>query len=318
MDFLNAMARASWGFIRNQDDRYGVKVVAEEAISLKWQVDEYSYSVPGNFRRLKELGFETREELARFFEFLPALVEVTEYDLDEIATLLNAVEPPLAGPGVHRAERSRTSRGRGWTTCTTTATSRIRCHRSIAIRRDFCLQRCATSAAPEPLAARNYGPKDRFDYLPADRRAHGLSPRCATGPAASRSSRWRIWRASPLTRSTPDAADLGDRGRRLEACAADADRSARTISAVREITWPSRSYLIAIIANLATAWLLVSVATRLIGNPVLRWIVRYGAWTWVTLRILQVDDEARDLLESIALNLGRCACRSGRSCRPPS
>ncbi|PZX17532.1 putative glycoside hydrolase-like family 5 (GHL5) protein [Palleronia aestuarii] len=99
MDFLNATARANWGFIRNQDDRYGVKVVAEEAISLKWQVDSYSYSVPGNFRRLKELGFETRSDLARFFEFLPALVDVTEYDLDHIAKLLNGVEPPLAGPG---------------------------------------------------------------------------------------------------------------------------------------------------------------------------------------------------------------------------
>ncbi len=98
MDFLNATARASWGFIRNQDDKYGVKVVAEEAISLKWQVDEYSYSVPGAFRWLKELGFETREDLARFLEFLPALVEVTDYDLNTIATLLNAVEPPLAGP----------------------------------------------------------------------------------------------------------------------------------------------------------------------------------------------------------------------------
>ncbi len=98
MDFLNARARASWGFIRNQDDTYGVKVVAEEAISLKWQVDEYSYSRPGNFWRLKEMGFETREDLHRFFEFLPALVEVTEYDLGTIATLLNAVEPKLAGP----------------------------------------------------------------------------------------------------------------------------------------------------------------------------------------------------------------------------
>lgn len=98
MDFLNATARASWGFIRNQDDRYGVKVVAEEAISLKWQVDEYSYSVPGNFRRLKELGFETRDDLARFFEFLPALVDVTDYDLETIANLLNAVEPRLTGP----------------------------------------------------------------------------------------------------------------------------------------------------------------------------------------------------------------------------
>ena len=30
-------------------------------------------------------------------EFLPALVEVTEYNLDEIARLLTASEPPLAG-----------------------------------------------------------------------------------------------------------------------------------------------------------------------------------------------------------------------------
>ncbi len=98
MDFLNATARANWGFIRNQDDRYGVKVVAEEAISLKWQVDEYSYSRPTFFRRLKEMGYETRADLARFLEFLPALVEVTDYDLDEISRLLNAVEPELAGP----------------------------------------------------------------------------------------------------------------------------------------------------------------------------------------------------------------------------
>ncbi len=98
MDFLNACARASWGFIRNQDDRWGVKVVAEESVSLNWQVDDYNYSLPSSFRRLKELGFETRADLARFMEFLPALVEVTDYDLDVIANLLNRVEPPLAGP----------------------------------------------------------------------------------------------------------------------------------------------------------------------------------------------------------------------------
>ena len=103
MDFLGAMARASWGFIRNQDDRWGVKVVAEEAISLKWQVDENAYAAGANFRRLKAMGFATREELARFLEFLPALVEVTEYDLDEIARLLAASEPPLAGPAFDAA-----------------------------------------------------------------------------------------------------------------------------------------------------------------------------------------------------------------------
>lgn len=98
MDFLNAMARASWGFIRNQDDQWGVKIVAEEAISFTWQVDPYSYSAHGNFLRLKEMGFATHEALARFFDILPGLVEVTEYDLTVIAKLLNAVDPPLDGP----------------------------------------------------------------------------------------------------------------------------------------------------------------------------------------------------------------------------
>ncbi|MEM6744753.1 MAG: glucosylglycerol hydrolase, partial [Pseudomonadota bacterium] len=98
MDFLNAAARASWGFIRNQDDRYGVKIMAEEAISLHWQVDDYSYSLPGSFSRLKDLGFETRDDLDRFCKLLPALVEATDYDLDVIAKLLGAVDPPLAGP----------------------------------------------------------------------------------------------------------------------------------------------------------------------------------------------------------------------------
>lgn len=65
MDFLNARSRASRVFTRNQDDRYGVKVVGKEAISFKCQVDEYSYSIPANFRHLKALDFETREELAR-------------------------------------------------------------------------------------------------------------------------------------------------------------------------------------------------------------------------------------------------------------
>jgi hypothetical protein len=146
MDFLNAMARASWGFIRNQDDRYGVKVVAEEAISLKWQVDEYSYSVPGNFRRLKEMGFETREELARFFEIPAGAGRGDRIRSDEIARLLNASSRRLPGRSIH-AGPSRTSPAPGWTTCTTTATSRIRSRRSMRIRlRSACM--CAISGGP--------------------------------------------------------------------------------------------------------------------------------------------------------------------------
>jgi len=80
-----------------------VKVVAEEAISLNWQVDTYTYSEPGNFRRMKDLGFANRDTLARFFVILPALVEATDYDLDVMAELLNEVEPPLDDPTPYAA-----------------------------------------------------------------------------------------------------------------------------------------------------------------------------------------------------------------------
>ncbi|WP_323768872.1 mechanosensitive ion channel family protein [Marinovum sp.] len=73
---------------------------------------------------------------------------------------------------------------------------------------------------------------------------------------------------------------------------------------MREITWPSRSYLLAIFANLAAAWLFVVFATRLIDNPLLRSTVRYGAWIWVTLSILGLTEDSQRLLESMAITLG--------------
>ncbi|WP_232829287.1 glucosylglycerol hydrolase [Tropicimonas sp. IMCC34043] len=180
MDFLNATARASWGFIRNQDDRYGVKVVAEEAISLKWQVDAYSYSVPGSFRWLKELGFETRNDLARFMEFLPALVEVTEYDLETIATLLNAVEPPLAGPSPVTVEALKQI-ARAWMDdmheyCNVShSLSKLDPQQIGAMRklREFRLA--------NPWLRQNFGPEDHFRYAePIDGRtlfvAHRKGP----------------------------------------------------------------------------------------------------------------------------------------------
>ncbi len=73
---------------------------------------------------------------------------------------------------------------------------------------------------------------------------------------------------------------------------------------MREVTWPSRSYLLLIIANLALAWLIVSFAARLIANPLVRGIVRYGAWIWITLRILGLTDETEGILDGIGLQLG--------------
>ena len=81
---------------------------------------------------------------------------------------------------------------------------------------------------------------------------------------------------------------------------------------MREITWPtplnfhwpSRSRLLGVVANLSLAWLIVTFATRLIGNPLVRSIVRYGAWVWVTLRITGLQDQAINALDAVAFEMG--------------
>ncbi|QFT91583.1 putative MscS family protein.1 precursor [Roseovarius sp. THAF9] len=73
---------------------------------------------------------------------------------------------------------------------------------------------------------------------------------------------------------------------------------------MQEVTWPSRSYLIGVMASLATAWLFIAIITRLIGNAFLRGIVRYAAWTWVTLSILGLTEDTIQILDSAAVNMG--------------
>ena len=77
-----------------------------------------------------------------------------------------------------------------------------------------------------------------------------------------------------------------------------------TVLIMREITWPSRSYLLGIVAQLASAWLGIALATRLVSNAFLRALLRYGAWTWVTLSILGLTDETRRLLDTIGFSVG--------------
>ena len=95
MDFINASMRAPWGFIRNTDDRYSVKVVSEEARWMYWRVDEASFSRDVSFPRLKARGFTDLDQLRRFLDTLDYLVQATHYDLDAMVRLLNAMSPPL-------------------------------------------------------------------------------------------------------------------------------------------------------------------------------------------------------------------------------
>lgn len=98
MDFINAAMRAPWSFIRNTDDRWGVKVVSEESRFLDWIMTETLFARKVVFPRLKKLGFDGLEELRRFMKSLDNVVRMTDYDLPVMAKLLNAVEPPLPGP----------------------------------------------------------------------------------------------------------------------------------------------------------------------------------------------------------------------------
>jgi hypothetical protein len=100
MDFINALMRAPWSFIRNTDERWGVKVISEEAHFLDWAVDEAHYQQPEHFTRLKEFGFSELHELRRFLRTLDNLVKATDYNLYAIVDMMNAMTPALPLPAL--------------------------------------------------------------------------------------------------------------------------------------------------------------------------------------------------------------------------
>ncbi|TCL01339.1 mechanosensitive ion channel-like protein [Shimia isoporae] len=73
---------------------------------------------------------------------------------------------------------------------------------------------------------------------------------------------------------------------------------------MQSVTWPSRSYILDLLANLALAWLLVVIILRVVVNPTLRAFLRYGLWIWATLVITGLRDDAVSLMDSMALNFG--------------
>ncbi|MGH1466949.1 MAG: mechanosensitive ion channel family protein [Cognatishimia sp.] len=76
------------------------------------------------------------------------------------------------------------------------------------------------------------------------------------------------------------------------------------VAVMREVTWLSRSNLLGIVGNLAMAWLIIAFVTRLVHNAFLRSLLQYGAWVWVTLELIGVGEEVRQLLDSAAITMG--------------
>ncbi|WP_380054949.1 mechanosensitive ion channel family protein [Falsihalocynthiibacter sp. SS001] len=73
---------------------------------------------------------------------------------------------------------------------------------------------------------------------------------------------------------------------------------------MRELTWPSRSYFLANVATVASAWLFIIFAVRFIHNRALRRAVMWGAWIYVTLHYIGQIDETSAFLDSIAVEGG--------------
>jgi len=80
------------------------------------------------------------------------------------------------------------------------------------------------------------------------------------------------------------------------------------LSAVRlvtlELTWPSRTYLMALALALGWAWLAISVSSRIIHNRTISRLIALAVFSYVALGILELRPEATALLEQTAIQLG--------------
>src|SRR5947199_6327327 len=77
---------------------------------------------------------------------------------------------------------------------------------------------------------------------------------------------------------------------------------ARTVMVIS--TWPSRSYLLSVAANLAFAWLIIRLVTSVIRNAFLVRLVSIAAWLVAALSIVGQLGPTIDALDSVSVVLG--------------
>jgi small-conductance mechanosensitive channel len=69
-------------------------------------------------------------------------------------------------------------------------------------------------------------------------------------------------------------------------------------------TWPSRSYLLSVAANLAFAWLIIRLVTSVIRNAFMVRLVSLAAWLVAALSILGLLEPTIEALDSVSIVLG--------------
>lgn len=73
---------------------------------------------------------------------------------------------------------------------------------------------------------------------------------------------------------------------------------------MQQITWPSRSYIIGVVATLALAWLAIALVARLVRNRTLRRIFKWAMWVYATLVALNLTDDVAGFLDGVAISIG--------------
>jgi small-conductance mechanosensitive channel len=71
-----------------------------------------------------------------------------------------------------------------------------------------------------------------------------------------------------------------------------------------EVTWPSRSYLLAVFAKLALAWLVIRLVTSVIRNRLILRLVSISAWFVAALSIVGQLDPVIEALDSVYVMFG--------------
>ena len=73
---------------------------------------------------------------------------------------------------------------------------------------------------------------------------------------------------------------------------------------MRATTWPSRSYLLGVVASLVTAWVVISIASRVIKNRVYSRIIAVSVWIIVALFIIGMLPQTIMWLDTTTLGIG--------------
>jgi len=77
-----------------------------------------------------------------------------------------------------------------------------------------------------------------------------------------------------------------------------------TLAVMLNLTWPSRSYLIATLFEMSLAWVVISVLSQAIGSRTISRVVAFGGWIYAALYILGITDNATLFLDNIGFELG--------------